>query len=123
VSPTEPHVPTLAEVMHRAVEVCDPEGTDDALADLLARFVDDDTPVTAVADVDQLLAERKGAVDPQDEIPSVTMAAAVAAYLARRRDEVDDVREDILRLAARAEFDGHPPEPVAAWLRAEGAVV
>ena len=122
-SPTEPQPPTVSEVVHRAVEVCDPDGTDDALADLLDRFVDDDTPITAVADVDQLLAERKGAVDPQDEIPSVTMAVAVASYLAHRRDEVADVREDILRLAARAEFDGRPPEPVAAWLEAEGAVV
>jgi hypothetical protein len=113
----------VSEVVHRAVEVCDPEGQDDALADLLARFADDDTPVTAVPDIDSLLAERKGAVDPQDEIPSVTMAVAVASYLAHRRDEISDVREDILRLAARAEFDGHPPEPVAAWLRAEGAVV
>jgi hypothetical protein len=123
VSPTEPHIRTVSEVVHRAVEVCDPEGTDDALADLLSRFVDDDIPVTAVEDIDELLAERKGAVDPQDEIPSVVMAVAVAAYLARRRDEVDDSRQDILRLAARAEFDGHPPEPVAAWLQAEGAVI
>jgi hypothetical protein len=55
-------------------------------------------------------------VDPQDEDPAATMAAAVATYLAYRRTELDDDREQLLRLAARAEFDGNPPEPVATWL-------
>jgi hypothetical protein len=48
------------------------------------------------------------------------MAAASATYLAFRRDEVDDDPDDIVRLAARAEYDGKPPEPVAAWLAASG---
>jgi hypothetical protein len=48
------------------------------------------------------------------------MAAAVASYLAHRRDEVSDDRESLLRLAARAEYDDHPPAPVADWLNAQG---
>src|SRR6059058_5243639 len=48
------------------------------------------------------------------------MCGAVVTYLAFRRDEVTDVREDILRLAARAEFDGSPPQLVADWLESEG---
>jgi hypothetical protein len=48
------------------------------------------------------------------------MAAAVVVYLAHRRDEVEDDPLDVLRLAARAEFDGHPPPPVAAWLEEVG---
>jgi hypothetical protein len=118
--PTEPQPPTLAEVVHRAVEVCDPAGADEGLAQLLTRYEDRDEPVTAVADVEQELAEGKGAIDPQDEDPAVTMAAAVVVYLAHRRDEVADEREEVLRLAARAEFDGDPPEPVADWLAAQG---
>ena len=118
--PTEPQPPTLAEIVHRAVEVCDPSGNEEGTAQLLARYEDRDEPITAVADVEQELAEGKGTVDPQDEDPAVTMAAAVVAYLAHRRDEVSDDREEILRLAARAEFDGNPPPPVADWLAAQG---
>jgi hypothetical protein len=48
------------------------------------------------------------------------MAQALVLYIAHRPDEVDDDPDDLLRLAARAEFDGAPPEPVAAWLRDRG---
>ncbi len=64
--------------------------------------------------------EAKGAIDPEDGDPAVTMAAAMTVYLAHRRTELDDDREEILRLAARAEFGGGPPPPVAGWLAAEG---
>jgi hypothetical protein len=121
--PTEPPEPTLAEVVHRAVEVCDPTGADATLAQLLERFEDRDEPVTAVEDVEQELAEGKGALDPQDEEPALLMATAVAVYLAHRRTEIDADREELLRLAARAEFDAHPPESVAAWLATQGVSV
>lgn len=106
--------------MHRAVEVCDPDGVDEGLADLLVRFEDRDEPVTTLADVSRELAEAKGALDPEDEDPGLVMAAAVAVYLAHRRTEIGGEREEILRLAARAEFDGSPPPAVAGWLAAEG---
>jgi hypothetical protein len=118
--PTEPAVPTLSEVVHRAVTVCDPDGANDGLAQFLERFEDNDEPITAEADVEEKIAEAKGAIDPQDEDPAVVMAAAVATYLAFRRDELPDQRDEILRLAARAEFDGKPPPEVAEWLEAEG---
>jgi hypothetical protein len=121
--PTEPAVPTLAEVVHRAVTVCDPDGDDEGLADFLARFEDSDEAITAEADVEAKLAEAKGALDPQDEDPALRMAAAVATYLAHRRTEIASEREEILRLAARAEFDGSPPPDVAEWLQAEGVEV
>jgi hypothetical protein len=121
--PTEPAVPTLSEVVHRAVTVCDPEGDHEGLAQFLARFEDSDEPITAEADIEQRIAEGKGAIDPQDEDPAVVMAAAVATYLAFRRSELPDAREELLRLAARAEFDGKPPPEVARWLEAEGVAV
>jgi hypothetical protein len=121
--PTEPLPPTLFEVVHRAAEVADPTGVEDGVAQFLARFEDRDEPVTAVADVEEEIAEQKGAIDPQDEDPAVVMAAAVAVYLAYRRTELGDHREQLLRLAARAEFDGHPPPAVADWLAAQGADV
>jgi hypothetical protein len=48
------------------------------------------------------------------------MTAAVATYLAYRRTELERDREELLVLAARAEFDGSPPEPVASWLAGQG---
>ena len=60
----------------------------------------------------QRIAEETGALDPQAEDPAVQLAAAVATYLTYRRDEVDEDPRSLLELAARAEFDGHPPEGV-----------
>jgi hypothetical protein len=78
--------PSLADVVHRAAEVVDPD------------------------------AAEEGAIDPQDEDPAVVMGAAVATYLAFRRTEIDRDREELLRLGARAEFDGRPPAVAAQWL-------
>src|SRR5215212_11472457 len=111
--------PSLFEVVHRAVEVTDPSG-ELGVADLLGPVEDSDEPVTAHEDIETDLAELKGRVDPQDEDPAVMMAIAVATYLAFRRDEIDDDPGDLLRLAARAEYDGHPPENVRAWLEEQG---
>jgi len=115
--------PTLADVVHRAAEVADPEGHNDGVSDLLRRFEDRDEPVTADGDVELAIAEAKGAVDPQDEDPGVVMMAAVATYLAFRRTELERDREELLRLAARAEFDAKPSDPVAGWLAEQGVEV
>jgi hypothetical protein len=115
--------PTLADVVHRAAEVADPEGHNDGVSDLLRRFEDRDEPVTTEPDVELEIAEAKGAVDPQDEDPVVVMMAAVATYLAFRRTELERDREELLRLATRAEFDGHPPDLVADWLAEQGVEV
>jgi hypothetical protein len=114
--------PTLFEVVHRAVEVTDPSG-ELGVADLLGPVEDSDEPVTAHEDIETDLAELKGRVDPQDEDPAVMMAIAVATYLAFRRDEIDDDPASLLRLAARAEYDGHPPDNVRAWLEEQGVSV
>ena len=111
--PTEPEPVTVAQVVNRAVDVVDPEGFNDGVADLQRRFEDDDEPVVGAIALDQRLDEAKGALDPQDEDPEVMMTVAVIRYLAHRRDELDDDPADILRLAARAEFDPRPPEIVA----------
>jgi hypothetical protein len=111
--PTEPEPVTLSQAVHRAVVAVDPDGTA-GLEDLLARFEDDDEPLGPdTAEVAaQRIAEETGALDPQAEDPAVQLAAAVATYLTYRRDEVDEDPRSLLELAARAEFDGHPPEGV-----------
>lgn len=37
-----------------------------------------------------------------------------------RPSEAADTDTDLLRLAARVEFDGHPPEPMRGWLAERG---
>jgi hypothetical protein len=122
--PTDPQPVTLAQVVHRAVTVVDPEG-DAGLEDLLARFEDDDEPTgpdTAQVFA-QTIAEEAAVLDPQAEDPAVQLAAAVATYLAFRRDEVDEEPRELLALAARAEYDGHPPAEVGELLADLGVQV
>jgi hypothetical protein len=112
---------TLAEVARRAAEVVDPADEDSAVADLLALFEDADEPIRAVLpELDERVAELVGRIDPQEEIPAVQMMGSVVLYLGHRRDEVSDVEADILRLAARAEYDGDPPPLIEEWLTDQG---
>jgi hypothetical protein len=122
--PTEPEPVTLSQVVHRAVEVVDPDGGE-GLDDLLERFEDADEPLSSAgADgAAQRIAEGIGALDPQQEDGAVQMAGAVATYLTYRRDAVEEEPGALLELAARAEFEGHPPEPVRAWLADVGIEV
>ena len=114
------NTPTVAEVVRRAVEVCERDGDVDGLAAFMLRFEDRDEPVTALGEGrEREFFEQEGRVEGQDPEPSLVMAAAVATYLAFRRDEVTD-DDDLLRLAARAEFDGEPPPYIADWLALRG---
>jgi hypothetical protein len=101
--PTEPRVPSLADVVRRACEVADPTGADDRVTDLLTRFEDRDDPITAVEDVEELMAEAHGIIDPEHDSEALSDAVAVATYLAFRRDEIDDQPDELIRLATRAE--------------------
>ncbi len=116
--PTEPAPVTVSEVVRRAVEVCE-DGTSEALDDLLIRFEDDDGPIAAVEDVNTRLELMFGPRDEDDD-PPFLMACAVIVYLAYRRDELAADSTELLRLAARAEYDGHPPPRVASWLEQRG---
>jgi hypothetical protein len=121
--PAEPEPITLSQVVNRAVDVVDPEGTHDGVAEVFARFEDADEPVTAVADPGERVAEAVGRLDPEEEDPELQLVWAVATYLAHRRDELEDDREALLRLAARSEWGGRPPDHVVDWLEAEGVTL
>ena len=108
---------TLSDLVRRAAEIVDPDDEDGVVGDFEARFEDADEPVTAF----ESLEERIGF--GADEDPAVTMAQAVVLYLAHRRDEVGDDDGDILSLAARAEFQGNPPQSVQDWLGDRGVRV
>ena len=120
--PTEPQPVTLAQLVHRAAEITDPQGADDDVTALMQRFEDADWPVSGILEsLEQRMAEAAGALDPQEESPGLQMATAVTVYLGHRRDEVQETPDHVLRMAARAEFDGDPPAHVAQWL--ETAVI
>jgi hypothetical protein len=106
---------TLSDLTRRAAAIVDPGGDDPAVAELVTRFEDDDEPVRGILDeLEERLAW--GA----DEDPPIVMAQALVLYLAHRLDEYDDDDEELLRLAARSESEGHPPERIRAWLAERG---
>ena len=104
--PTDPHTPTLAEVVHVACEAADPTGSDDLVTELLTRFEDRDEPVTAVEDVEQELAEAHAIIDPDGDSEALRNAVAVATYLAFRRDEITADPDALIRRATAAEDVG-----------------
>lgn len=118
--PAEPQPVTVAEVVQRAVEACDPEGVSDALISLLERYEDDDVPITAVPVIEDQLDVAVNEIDDPETTPELDMARAVILYLAHRRDELDEDRVQLLRLTVRAEFEGKPPPQLADWLTAQG---
>ena len=123
VVPAEPHPITLFDVAKRAVEVSDPDDQDSRLGDLLEQFEDADEPVTAIQNLEERVAIAVEGVDVEIDDPAVSMAAATILYLAHRRDELHDEPHKILRLAARAEWKGDPPEAVRDWLADRGVEV
>jgi len=113
--PTDRTVITLSELVRRATAIVDADGVDDAVTAFAARYEDDDVPVRGVLDgLEQRVAW--GA----DEDPPVVMAQAIVLYVAHRLDELEEDPDELLKLAAREEFDGRPPEQVREWLEANG---
>jgi hypothetical protein len=108
----------LSDLVRRAVEVVDPDGHDPAVSEFELRFEDADEPITGLLDT---LEERIqwGA----DEDPGVVMAQAIVLYLAHRRDEIADDPEELLELAAKAEWHGQPPKSIVDWLGERGVSV
>jgi hypothetical protein len=121
--PMNPQPISLFDVARRAVEICDPDDHDQRLGDLLAQFEDDDEPIRGVENLEERVAIAVEGVDVEIGDPAVSMAAATILYLARRRDELHDAPEKILRMAARAEWKGDPPDAVVEWLADQGVVV
>jgi hypothetical protein len=121
--PTEPEPLTLADLARRAVQICDPQDADAVLGDYFIQFEDADEPVTAIQNLEERVALAAEGVDVDVADPSIAVANAVIIYLAHRRDEFDDDPEDILRLAARSEWQRNPPEAVVDWLADRGVRV
>ena len=109
---------TLADLVRRAAAIVDPPGEDAAVEEFAVRLEDADQPVRGVLDG---LQER--VMWGADEDAPIVMAQAVTIYLAHRLDDFENTPEHILLHAARAEFDGRPPENVTAWLADQGVTL
>ncbi len=109
---------TLAELVRRAAAIVDPPGEDAAVEEFAVRFEDADQPVRG-----QLDGLQERLLWGADEDAPIVMAQAVTLYLAHRLDDFENTPEHILLHAARAEFDGHPPENVKAWLTDQGVTM
>jgi hypothetical protein len=114
--------PTVSDLVRRSVEVCDPDDQDPALGQFQEQFEDDDEPITAVENLEERLALAAEGADYEIENPAVSMAVTVVLYLAEKRGEADNDRNpgELLRLAARSQWHGHPPQDVADWLALRG---
>jgi len=106
---------TLADLVRRAAAIVDPPGEDPAVEEFAVRFEDADEPVRG-----ELEGLEERILWGVDEDAPIVMAQAVTLYLAHRLEDLENTPEHILLHAARAEFDGHPPENVSAWLEDQG---
>jgi hypothetical protein len=121
--PTEPRPLSLADVVRRAAQVVDPDDADAVIGDLQRAFEDADEPVSALDDVENRIATVLAELDPALANGSVQMAGAIAVYLSYRRDEARADPEELIRLAARAEWQGDLPAVVTDWLDERGLTV
>lgn len=121
----ERHTPTVAELVRRAVEVCDPDDREENLGHFEEQLEDDDEPVTAVENLEERLAIAAEGADYEIEDPAVSVATAVVLYLAAKRSRGDEIRDpqEVMRLAARAQWHREPPEAVVEWLADRGVAV
>jgi len=117
----ERRVPTVADLVRRAVEVCDPEDREPALGRFQEQLEDDNEPVSAVENLEERLAIAAEGADYEIEDPAVSMATAVVLYLAAKRARGDDIRDP--RELIRAQWYGDPPEAVVEWLADRGVEV
>ena len=74
------------------------------------------TSQSAGYDVEERVAEVLAQLDPAVNNGSLAVAAALTVYLSFRRDELHEDARELIRLAARAEWEGEPPELVVEWL-------
>jgi hypothetical protein len=111
---------TVARVVHRAVVLCDPQEADDACAQLLLAYEDDDRPAVGLGDsLAEELRSTVAGLDPEHDSGAAEVAAAVAVFLAGDPHGGSD-GDATIREAVRVAWGGNPPEHVSDWLAAQG---
>ncbi len=112
----DPRPISLAEVVRRAAQIVDPDDEDAIIGDFQQAFEDDDEPVAGLDDVEERVADVLSRLDPAVNNGSLSVAGAVTVYLSYRRDELHEDPRELIRLAARAEWNDAPPAAVTDWL-------
>lgn len=116
----ETNVPTVSEVVRRAVALVDPDGADPIVPELELAYEDDDRAAPGLGD--SLRDELRGTVeglDPERTSGAAAAAAAVAFFLSTQpAGGADDAAT--LRAAVRVAYGGEPPEHLRAWLAGQG---
>ena len=117
--------PTVSDLVRIAAEVVDPDDDDPDVGHFEEQLEDDDAPITAIDNLEERLALAAEGADYDIENPAVSVATAVVIYLAskRGRSNYDRDPSELLRLAARAQWRGDPPDDVADWLGGRGVEV
>src|SRR6185437_8911429 len=112
----DPRPVSLAEVVRRAAQIVDPDDEDAVIGDFQQAFEDDDEPMAGIDDVQERVSEVLSELDPAVNNGSLAVAGAVTVYLSFRRDELHEDPRELIRLAARAEWNGELPAAVTDWL-------
>jgi len=117
----EARVPTVSEIVRKAVAMTDPDGQDDIAVELLEAFEDDDRAAPGLGDslAEEIRTTVEG-LDPEADSAAGAMAGAVAVFLATKPEGGDDPA-DTFRVAAHVAWHGNPPANVQDWLAEHGA--
>jgi hypothetical protein len=107
---------STSEAVRHAISIADPDDRDADLGRLEEAFEDADAPIRGEERLDERLAMALDGIDHDVEKPAVSIATAMILYLWRHPAEVDVPPHKLLQVAARAEWKGSPPAPVADWL-------
>lgn len=108
-------VVTVAEVVRDAAGIVDPADQDALVGDFERWFEDDDDPVQAVPELDRRIAAALDELDPEDDHPGLSVAAAVAIYLATRPRHEPRERDAVIHQAIRLAYGNDVPAAVAGW--------
>jgi hypothetical protein len=118
--PSDPRPVSLFDVVKRAAQIVDPDDDDAAVGDFERAFEDADDPISALDDVPARVGLVLADLDPAVNNGSLAVAGAIVLYLSYRRDEVHADPQELVRLAARAEWKDDVPTVVADWLDERG---
>ncbi len=106
---------TVAEVVREAAGIVDPGDRDALVGDFERWFEDDDDPVEAVPELDRRIGGVLDELDPEGDHPGLSVAAAVAMYLATRPRREPRERDAVIRQAIRLSYDDNVPAAIADW--------
>ena len=112
-------IPTVSEVVRRAVALTDPAGDDVAVRAFEESYEDDDRVATTAEDLGGELQSVAGGIDPEGDSPAVSVAAASAFWLVTNYDQSHE-RAHVLVEATRLCLGDPPPGGVEEWLADQG---